>query len=272
MAEQSAHDPASEAVVRDAARAGDLDRYLSALLSPRDVRQDLITLTAFLGEIARIPEVVSEPMMGEVRLQWWRDVLEGERTEESSGSPIADALLDTIARHSLPLDAFHAILEARSTELVPRITESEEDLEAYLDCTDGSAFALAARILGAGEDPAVAELCQAAGRSYGRIRLLRAFPASLAKGRNPLPLGGNSDWTAAVAPHLAEARDSLEEARRRLLAAPQVVLPGVLPLALVEPYLAALQRLGPDVAREKADISPLTRVWRLWWASVRGRI
>jgi phytoene synthase len=64
----------------------------------------------------------------------------------------------------------------------------------------------------------------------------------------------------------------LKEARRRARAAPRAALPAILPLALVEPYLAALERLGPNLVRQTADISPLTRVWQLWRASVLGRI
>jgi phytoene synthase len=271
MVEGNGSDASSEAVVRDTARADDRDRYLAALLAPRSARADLITLTAFLGEIARIPELVNEPMMGEIRLQWWRDILESGRSEASSGSPVADALLDTIARQRLPLEWFHALLEARSRELTPNaFSPEEEDLDSYLDATDGTAFRLAARIL-AGEGEAGSETLRAAGRAWGRIRLLRGLPAALAKGRSPLSLAA-ADWDAATGPVLEGARAWLQEARSRLPEAPEAVLPAVLPLALVEPYLKALQRLGPDIARVKADISPLTRVWRLWWASTRRRI
>ncbi len=272
MTEHTANGPSSEVVVRDAARAGDLDRYLAALLAPRCVRGDLIALTAFVGEIARIPELVHEPMMGEIRLQWWREVLEDNRTEASTGSPIADALLQTIARHALPLDEFLAIIEARSRELSPDALLTEESLRVYLDDADGTAFRLAARILGTGEDEDTDALSSAAGQAYGRVRLLRAVPSSLAKGRSVLPVRGAAEWSAVAHPVLDAAKTWLEEARRRVRNAPAAVLPAFLPVALVEPYLAALQRLGPDIARERADIPPLTRVWRLWWASARRRI
>jgi phytoene synthase len=274
MARRRAPDAAWDAAVREAARASDLDRYLAALLAPRRVRGDLIVLTAFLGEAARVGEVVSEPMMGEVRLQWWRDAL---ASRVKTGHPVADALMDTIARHDLPEALFHTILDARARDLDPHVPKTEPDLEKGLRDTEGAALQLAARILAADEDTGADDVLAAAAQAWGRVRLLRALPASLAKGRNPLPgeappAPAAVDWQEAARPVLAAARSWLKEARLRATVAPAAVLPAILPLALVEPYLAALERLGPNIARERADISPLTRVWRLWRASALGRV
>ncbi len=277
MARRRAPDAAWDAAVREAARASELDRYLAALLAPRRVRGDLIALTAFLGEVARIGEVVAEPMMGEVRLQWWRDALAGRNSGVMTGNPVADALMITIARHDLPEDAFFSILDARARDLDPHFPKTEQDLEEYLRNTEGTALRLGARILGTGAGQAVDDVLSAAAQAWGRVRLLRSLPASLAKGRNPLPVEtppapSAADWQGAARPVLDAAKTWLKEARLRATVAPAAVLPAILPLALVEPYLAALERLGPNIARERADISPLTRVWRLWRASALGRV
>ncbi len=277
MAGLSARDVERDAVVRASARAGDPDRYLAALLAPRQARAGLIALAAFLGEIARIPGLVREPLMGEIRLQWWRDVIADARDGAATGSPIADALLIAIERHALPRDLFFAILEARSRELDPDFAPTEQDLERQLGDTEGTAFRLAARILGAGESAAATELLHAAGQCYGRVSLLRALPSSLAQGRSLLPLpaaptGGGPDWAGLAAPVLHSAETWLKAVRARVPAAPTAVFRAILPVALVEPYLAALERLGPDIALEKTDISPLTRVWRLWRANALRRI
>jgi phytoene synthase len=274
MARRRAPDAVWDAAVRDAARASDLDRYLAALLAPRRVRGDLIALTAFLGEVARIGEVVTEPMMGEVRLQWWRDALGGTA---KTGNPVADALIAISARHELPDELFHSILDARARGLDAYVAKTEHDLDDYLRETEGAALQLAARILAAGAAHEADNVLSAAAQALGRVRLLRSLPASLAKGRNPLPaqvapVPSCADWQQAARPVLDAARAWLKEARLRAAVAPAAVLPAILPLALVEPYLAALERLGPNIARERADISPLTRVWRLWRASALGRV
>ncbi len=188
MAEGSAREHERDAVVRSAARASEPDRYLAALLAPRQARAGLIALAAFLGEVARIPVLVREPMMGEIRLQWWRDVIAETRAAGATGSPVADALLVAIERHALPRDLFIAILEARSRELDPDFPATEQDLEDHLRDTEGAAFRLAARVLGAGESAATDELLNAAGQCYGRVCLLRALASSVAQGRSPLPV------------------------------------------------------------------------------------
>ncbi len=269
MSGRNGGDPSSEAVVWETARASDRDRYLAALLAPRHARADLIALAAFLGEVARIPDAVNEPMMGEIRLQWWRDALEG--ADARTGSPVADAIQVTIARRALPRETFFTFLEANARALT-QVSATEDELKVHLDETDGATFRLAARILGVEAGSAANELLRAAGQAYGRVRVLRDLPASLAKGRSLLPAQDVADWAAAVQPALRAARAGLDEVRRLAPAAPAAVLPAILPVALVEPYLTALEGLGSDVAREKADINPLTRVWRLWGASARGRV
>ena len=105
----------------DAARAHEPDRYLAALLAPRAVRDDLVVLAAVGGEIARIPRVVSDPMLGEIRLQWWHDAIErlaaGFASGERTGNPLADALGGVILRHGLPQARLFDCVEARLFEL-----------------------------------------------------------------------------------------------------------------------------------------------------------
>jgi phytoene synthase len=269
---------AGEAVVRAAARSREPDRYLAALLAPRVACADLIALAAFLGDIARISLTVSEPMMGEFRLQWWRDALVNLRNGTATGSPIADAVGTAIRFRTLPEALFMSIIDARSRDLHPQAPLSSAAVHTYFNDTEGAAFQLAGHVLGVNEQPGVPELMSAAGQAYGRVRLLRSLPRVLANGRVPAPLAGvlrvsDDDGVAATAPMRDSVKRWLEEARRCVRAAPQAALPAILPLALVEPYLGALERQGPNLlVRETADILPLTRVWQLWRASVLGRI
>ena len=92
-----------EAVVR----AADKDRFLAALFAPAERRRHLYALYAFNGEIARVRELAREALPGEIRLQWWRDVLAGEARGEVSANPVAAALLDTVASLRPPARSAH---------------------------------------------------------------------------------------------------------------------------------------------------------------------
>jgi phytoene synthase len=263
----------TDAVVDDAARATAFDRYLAARLAPRDARRDLIALAAVVGESARIVATASDPLVGDMRLQWWRDVLEaGRPAGEATGNPVADALRRAIARHALPAELLSILLDARSRALEPDFAPTGAALDKYLDETEGTAFRLAARILGVTASEAAEKLIFAAGQTYGRVQLLRTVPLTLAAGRRSSSQAVLvNDWAARAPTMLESAKGWLRQARENLRDAPEAI-PAVLPVALVEPYLAALERLGPDIVRARAEISPLTRVWRLWWVSVRGKI
>lgn len=259
-----------DAEVRTAARNLDRDRYLAALLAPPPARAGLMLVAAFHGEIARIPVSVHEPAMGEIRLQWWRDALDPSSPREAAGAPLADALRRAVLAGRLDARDAIAIIDAYDQLLYPGSLADAGAMAAFADQSQGAAFRLAVRILGAPEASDSA-LVTAAAQAYGRVQLLRALPALLARGRDPFASQPSTTWDLTIAPLLVSAHASLREVRRLAPDAATTIRPAILPAALVEPYLAALEKLGPDVAVEQATISPLSRVWRIYWASRRGR-
>ncbi len=271
-----------EDVIRMTARAFEQDRYLSALLAPRQVRSDLITLYAFAGDIGRIPSVVSDPMIGEIRLQWWRDALEAGRRGQDSGHPICDRMVDVARRHALPDGLLLGVVDSQSGLVQGAVIEDDQGLKAYLAKRESGLFALAWRILEGpdrGEEP---PMLQEAGQVYGRARLLSEFAGRLAEGQLVLPLEylgrfgvdvaalRRGEASGALLSALEAFREDVRLRFRRLVEE----LPGasrntrrvLLPLALVEPYLSAQEKLGPACVRVAGDVGPLNRIWRLWWA------
>lgn len=260
------------AEVRASARANDFDRYLAALLNPRAVRQDLVALAAALGEIARVPSLVKEPMMGEVRLIWWRDWLMKPPGEGRSGNPVADAMRDCVARHALSRELVAGIAESRIAELYADPVRDWAELEAFAERTEGAGLALAAGIVGAGAAAAEEAVC-AAGRALGLTRVLLALPRDHARGRDPLPPVVGTTTVERIAMTALRARTAAQEASRAVAtsASPKLAA-ALLPVALVEPYLQALQKPGHDPVAALTELSPFTRVWRLWRAHVMGRL
>jgi phytoene synthase len=272
-----------EDISRVTARAWERDRYLAALLAPSTVREDLITLAAFAGEIARIPAYVSEPMMGEIRLQWWRDALSAE---SGSGHPIADRMRAVIARYSLPEFLVVGFIDAQAFGLQDEPIADEQMLTAQLAKTEGALFELALRILGR-SDAAARATALAAGKAYGLARMLVELPALWAQGRSLIPASrladagvSVDDWKSGISEEgirpilaaiAADARRQLDVARRHARDLSRAQLVALLPIAVVEPYLQALGRHGRDPIRDPIDVAPLRRVWRIWRAHWTGR-
>lgn len=269
------------------AREGDRDRYVAALFAPAGKRRHLFALVAFNTEIARIRDLVSEPMLGEVRLQWWRDAIEGGASGDASGSPVANALADTIRRCELPRALLRESVDARAFDLYSDPMATLPQLETYLDSTSGSLVRLAAEILGGEETPEIAGGAAHAGRAYGIASLLGSFAPDTARGRIYLPPldvlarhGSNAGEavSGAVTPGLAAAlremrdlaRFHLAEARKHIAALPKAVLPAFLPAELVPAYLERMESPGSyDPFRTRIEISPWRRPWTLWRAARR---
>src|ERR1700691_1545111 len=112
-------------------RAGDRDRYVAALFAPAEQRGALHALYAFNAEVARVREVAREALPGEIRLQWWSDVLRGERSGEAGANPVSLALLATIERYKLDSTKLIDLVEARRVDLYDEPIPSIADLEAY---------------------------------------------------------------------------------------------------------------------------------------------
>jgi 15-cis-phytoene synthase len=264
--------------VRRIARSGDPDRALSALFAPRDIRADLLTLYAFNVELARIAEQVSEPELGAIRLQWWREAIPRAAQGQATGHPVADAVGELERRRALAPDRIAGLIDSRNFDIATKIMPDWQSLDAYLNDTAGTLFALAAECAGvprASIEPAAA----LAGFAYGLTGLMRAMPVHAARGRVYLPadalrrhgtspeavLAGRTE--PGLLGSLEELRDkatkALDEARSHIAKLDRRGQAAFLPLCLVDPYLAALEKAPRDPLREIAGINPLARFWRM---------
>ena len=257
-------------------RESDRDRYLTSLFAPADRRDALAALYAFNIEISRVRELAREPLPGEIRLQWWLDVLDGERAEEANANPVAAALLSAIERHRLPAAKLADIIEARRFDLYDEELPHLADLEIYASRTSSALIVLAAQILGVDAAAAAAP----AGIAYGLTGLLRAFAVHSARRQLYLPaellerhgaktydiFAGRTSpgLNAALADLRGLARTHLAAAREPMSKLPAQALPAFLPVALVRP---ALDRLDRSDAFAPTELSPWRRQWLIWRAA-----
>jgi len=258
-------------------RLADRDRFIASLFAPADRRGALHALYAFNVELARVRDAAHTALPGEIRLQWWSDVVSGERVEEASANPIASALLRTIERHRLPSTRLNDLIEARRFDLYDDAMAGIADLESYASKTSAALIDLAAQILAAANVEFAAE---PAGIAYAIAGLLRAFPAHAARGQLYLPMellqrhqvpphdlfAGRS--SAGLAATLAElrnlARRHLDKAGECIAALPRTAVPAFLHVALTRPMLDKLQRSPPF---KPAEIAAWRRQWLIWRAA-----
>src|SRR5262245_6036538 len=151
--------------------ASDKDRFLATLFAPADRRGPLFALYAFDHEIASVRDRVREPMAGEIRLQWWRDVLNGERGGEAAANPVAAALLETVTHFGLPAQRLIDFIEAHAFDLYDDPMPTFEALEGYVRHTAGTMFELAAAVC----DQPSGRAVEPAALAYGIANLLRSF-------------------------------------------------------------------------------------------------
>jgi len=261
-------------------RRGDPVRFRTALFAAPKAREGLFALYAFNLEIAKIAPMVSEPMIGEIRLQWWRDSLEmifgdgAVRRHE-----VVEPLSALVRSRGLPRAPFDALIDARACDLDPRFPPDEEALCTYLRDTAGSLTLLAMRALGGDGDVAAFD----AGEGVGIARYLAAVPTLAARGTTPLP--GAMDWRAlrggggdgafdATVRSLAErGRTLIGQARSNRGTVPNSAAPAFLEVPMADRTLAAILAGGTGFAELGADgTSPfranLSTLWRGatgWW-------
>ncbi|MGX8013565.1 phytoene/squalene synthase family protein [Mesorhizobium sp. ORM8.1] len=272
-------------IVMDAARAADHDRYLSALYAPADKRDRLFSLYAFNAELAGVRDRIHEPLPGEIRLQWWRDVIAAEG-DADTGNPIADALRATIAASGLPKAAFDNMLEARIFDLYDDPMPSRTDLEGYCGETAAALIQLAAMVLDPVTAPRFADLAGRAGCAQAMTGLLLLLPLHrrrgqcfipsdilAAAGTSPEALVKGEDEAAAkraVAAMTALAREHLNAFEQGAPTLPVSLRPAFLPLALTRAYLGKMEKAQRSVLDSTVQLSTVRRHWLLLRHAMRG--
>jgi phytoene synthase len=151
--------------IAELVRRHDPDRFLTALFAPPDKRDALLTLYAFNHELARAREVVSQPPLALIRLQWWREVVEGAQRRHE----VAEPLLAAIENGELDRDDLAALIDAREIEAEP-VIETLSAWDDYLMASAGGLAVAAARLLGAADPGAFRPL----GAAYGAAGVLRS--------------------------------------------------------------------------------------------------
>lgn len=245
----------------DYVRRHDRDRFLCALFAAPEKREDLFTLYAFNQEVSKTREMVTEIMLGHIRLQWWRDTL----TEIADGKvrkhEVVEPLAELVEKGKLTTFDLEQVVAAREFDLEDRQPADQDELDRYIDQTSGKISVLAARLLGAeGEDADHA--ARLAGNAYGLVGILRAMVFHGRAKRLYLPKDRMEHHEVAQGDvfefrkkqqvrdftrELAElARTRIKDARKIRKALPKKAHAAALPVVLADGYLKKLEKAEFD--------------------------
>ena len=246
----------------DIVRRGDTPRFQAAMAAPVAARRVLFAIYAFNVEVARAPWVTQEPMIAEMRLQWWADALEEIR---AGGTVRRHEVVTPLAR---VLDAEGAALlsdlvAARRWDIGREPFADEADFTRYIEATSGNLIRVAARALG----PADEGVLRDAGFALGLANWLRAIPALEAAGRRPLS-DGRPEAVVALA---REGLRRLALARGRRAEVSPAAAPALLPLWEAGPVLRAATRRPTAVAEGTLDLVPARSRLMLMLRTMSGR-
>lgn len=265
----------------DLVRQADRDRYLATLFAPAEHRDALFALYAFNIEISRVRDLAREPMPGEIRLQWWREVLSGERQGEGEANPVSAALLEALKKYGFVATPLLELIDARTFDLYDEPMGTVDALELYGIRTQSPVFAMATGILN--QSRAMPEnFSLDASIAMAMYRILIELPKHASRRQLFLPLdsielhgvdledifaGQASDaLRATLAEMRVLLRGHLAKAGDMLISAPEKILPAFLPLALIGPTLRLMDRRDYEPFRF-VPLPQWRRQWLLWRAA-----
>lgn len=270
------------AACEETVKRSDPDRYWAALFAPPEKRPLLFALYAFNHEIARVGEAVREPMLGAIRLQWWREAVEGAREGKPREHDVVWALAEVFARTHPPMEMFETLLAARELDAGADMFKDMAALETYADATSGTLMRLAAAVLNTDLGEGARDL----GIAYALTGLLRAIPYHAGRNKTYLPVemlaaerlspeeifaGRGRDKLKAVMNKVAQhAHEKLASARRFSIA--PSAMPAALPAATSSAYLKQMTNPGFDPFRHRAELPLWRRQLAMMRANMRRRI
>ncbi|MGN1286428.1 MAG: phytoene/squalene synthase family protein [Bradyrhizobium sp.] len=265
----------------DLVRTHDFVRYASTLFLPGPERRALLAIYAFNIEVSRVHEQVSQPLPGEMRLQWWTDMLAGTGHGGVEGNLVAAELLYAIRNHRLPVSPFSRLVEEHQFDLYNDPMPSLAALEEYLDATAAALFSQATRVV-ARPSEAIDHMARHAGLAQGMTQVIAALGRDASRQQLFLPLqllqqhGSSKEevFAGKPTPNIRAAIDQLaDEAQGHLKTAfnlladvPSGVRPIFLPLAHIRRELNRVRRADNDPFLPK-PVARLRTLWTLWRAA-----
>ena len=269
-------------------RLSDRDRFLMTLFAPSEHREALFALYAFNIEISKTREVVSEAMLGAIRLQWWRDSVDTLYSDVPLRKhAVIEALDPFVMAHQLSRNHFDRLIDGRLIDLEEVPHQTLASLIDYADATSGALVRLSMEVLGGTKPDAAIEVAHKVGVAWALGGIMRALPSLLQRGRVVLPeellarhrvdrrsmlnLKPSEELNSAIGELVEIAREHIQDARELRREIPKSLVPAVLPAVLADSYLNRLERAEYNVFDESIRKPVGLAMARLAYRAVIGR-
>lgn len=245
---------------------GDFDRYLAVMAAPLPAREPLLVLYAFNLEVARAPWASTQSMINEMRLQFWRDVVEeAQAGAKPKAHEVAGVLHQLIVEKNLPLKVLDDLIAARRHDAWGEPFEDQIAFEAYIEDTGAGLMWLAGLALDA--PPEAEAAMRHYGWAAGLANYLLAVPALEARGRQALPNCSDS----AVQALAKQGLERLAKARALRRSIPKGVRPALLAGWQSEAILRRALEVPQAMHEGSLRPSEFSRRGRLLWQATTGR-
>jgi len=274
---------------RSIVRESGIDAYLATLFLPADIRPYVYAFYAFDAEISHIRSLIKEPMMGEVRLQWWREIISGGRSGEANNNPVAAGLLAAINRFELPVMGFENYLNARVFDLYNDPMPDKGTLEGYAGETCSFLFFQISMMLvkKAGEVPGNLSDCAGhAGVVLVLTEVVKNLPMHRSRQQCYIPVSMLDEAGLTLEQYysaenevatgklngllLAYMRHHISEFQKHSEHLPKQLKAVFLPMSLSQPYLARFEKIAGKAMETPVDIPQWRKQIYLWRAARNG--
>lgn len=267
-------------------KQNDPERYFSTLVFTSPLREEIQALNAFSADVAQIRERVSEPMPGEIRLQYWTDLLSGNDHGQTNQNPLATGLMQTIDKYDLPTGPLRRLIAARRFDLYDDAMTNLSAFEGYAGETNSILYQLATLIINGGNDAGAADAAGHIGVAHALIGHLRSLSITAARGQIFLPwsifeankasetdfLSGRAtpEIIAACKEVRHLAREHLNLANIAINELSAQVRPAFAPIAVLTSQLERLEQFCDLPFTTPPDLANWQKIAKLLWWSIRN--
>ncbi|MCF6344420.1 MAG: squalene/phytoene synthase family protein [Devosiaceae bacterium] len=266
-------------IIAKSLKLKDKERYYSTLILPKKHQQTVQVLYAFNAEISAISHMVKEPQMGEIRLTYWREILEGKAHGNIEKNPIASAIIAVLTKYNMPNLPLIRLVEARRFDLYNDKMPSMAQFEGYAGETSSILFQYSAMILNDGQELANGDVAGHLGVAQALIGHILAFEFNLSQQKLYLPLEHfnkvsiseaevfgkeKADEMRAVLFELLEiAQQHLDKASLAIAKLERNIRPAFASIIILNKQIKAIRKVGLKPFNSIKKLSEWQMIWHL---------